>query len=170
MKSIFLAFLIFISFLANAQSSKQRLEDIEDKLDLIREEQEWREFDRIIKQDGYGNKSLSKFTSNQSRYKLIRSTSISDVWFDEKFYKKTKNNSFDFKIEIDLKIPQKLNDGTLYQYALFSGSLYCNQNQVITGLSIFRKSIDSESIAGQSQTFKIEPNSTWSELKRLKCN
>jgi hypothetical protein len=169
MKSIFLAFLICISSLANAQSSKQRLENIEDKLDLIREEQEWREFDRIIKQDGYGNKSLSKFISNQSRYKLIRSTSISDVWFDEKFYKKTKNNSFDFSIEIEYKSPQKLNDGTLYQYALFSGSLYCNQNQVFVRLSIFRRSIDSEGALGQSQTFNIEPNTTWSALKKYRC-
>ena len=169
MKSIFLILLICISSLAYAQSSKQRLEDIEDKLDLIREEQEWREFDRIIKQDGYRNKSLSKFTSNQSRYKLIRSTSISDAWFDEQFYKKTKNNSFDFKIEIEFKSPQKLNDGTLYQYALFSGSLYCNQNQIFTGLSIFRGNIDSEGTVGQSQTFKIEPNTIWSVLKKYRC-
>ena len=169
MKSFFLVFLICISSLAYAQSSKQRLEDIEDKLDLIREEQEWREFDRITKQDGYGNKSLNKFTSNQSRYKLLSSTSIGNVWFDENFYKITKNNSFDFSIEIEYKSPQKFTDGTFYQYALFSGSLYCNQNQAFISLSLFKRNIDSIGTVGESQTFKIEPNTTWSVLKKYRC-
>ena len=52
MKNLLLIVLIFVSSLANAQSSKQRLEDIEDKLDSIREEQEWRDFRNKVDRDG----------------------------------------------------------------------------------------------------------------------
>ena len=52
MKYILLVVLICISSLANAQSSKQRLEDIESKLDSIREEQEWRDFRNKVERDG----------------------------------------------------------------------------------------------------------------------
>ena len=52
MNRLFLILLICISSLANAQSSKQRIEDIESKLDSIREEQEWRDFRNKVDRDG----------------------------------------------------------------------------------------------------------------------
>jgi len=52
MNRLFLILLICISSIANAQSSKQRLEDIESKIDSIREEQEWRDFRNKVDRDG----------------------------------------------------------------------------------------------------------------------
>ena len=170
MKKLLLIVLIFVSLLANAQSSKQRLEDIESKLDSIREEQEWQDFRNKVERNRNDNQNTSKFLANPARYKLMLSTSNMDVWFDEKFYEKTKNNSFNFKIEIEYRKLQKLDDGTPYQYSLFSGSLYCKQNHVFISLAIFRSDINGQGESGGSQGFKISSNSVWNDLKKYRCS
>jgi hypothetical protein len=69
MTRLFLILLIFISSLANAQSSKQRLEDIEDKLDSIREEQEWRDFRNKVDRDGREfDRQMNELRDKQKRF------------------------------------------------------------------------------------------------------
>ena len=55
MKNLLLIVLIFVSSLANAQSSKQRLEDLEDKLDMMRAEQDYKDAQRRIEQQNRGS-------------------------------------------------------------------------------------------------------------------
>jgi hypothetical protein len=52
MKRLILIFVMAMSLNAYSQTSKQRLEDIEIKLDSIREEQEWRDFHNKVDKDG----------------------------------------------------------------------------------------------------------------------
>ena len=68
MTRLFLILLICISSLANAQTSKQRLEDIEDKLDLMRAEQDYKDAQRRIEQQKkHHNRSVQNFIINNWR-------------------------------------------------------------------------------------------------------
>ncbi len=59
LKNLFVILLICITSLANAQTSRQRLEDLEDKLDMMRAEQDYRDAQRRIEQQ---NRELKDVT------------------------------------------------------------------------------------------------------------
>jgi len=68
MKSIFLIFLICISSFANAQSNRQRLDDIEDKLDGLILQQQLNEIERMRRQNEQLQKEGNR-TSKGTNYK-----------------------------------------------------------------------------------------------------
>ena len=72
MKNILLIFLICISSLANAQSNRQRLEDLEDKLDMMRAEQDYKDAQRRIEQQN--QRSIPKRSDLSQNDSLIKRT------------------------------------------------------------------------------------------------
>jgi hypothetical protein len=114
MKSIFLVFLICISSLANAQSSKQRLEDIEDKLDMMRAEQDYRDAQKLIEQQyrdaqrwiEQQNRDSQPFALSPIPLQNYATKLCYLIWNGEGFNKlNSKQNLFYIEIVDDNKVP-----------------------------------------------------------------
>jgi len=110
MKIKFLIFLIFISSLANAQTSRQRLEDIEDKLDMMRAEQDYRDAQRIIEQQNRELKDLTPIRPSTIIQNPIQNNSSKIcylLWNGESFNRLNSKhfNFFTIAIVDDAKLP-----------------------------------------------------------------
>ena len=134
MKYILLVVLICISSLANAQSSKQRLEDIEDKLDMMRAEQDYKDAQRRIEQQNRGSDitPLQRQLSISEYSKIFKNENVAIYIEDKSILKRGTNENPDiFYIFIfEFYKPNYLNDGKPYYFVKGAGSIYCKKNFV----------------------------------------
>ncbi len=142
-KNLFVILLICISSLATAQSSKQRLEDIEDKLDMMRAEQDYKDAQRRIEQQNRGSsetplerriksfdyQKLGVFKVQSLETKKITSITIyigndpSNVGWD-------KHPRIFYTFLYEFSTPQYSKDGKSYFFIEGSGTMTCNLKQV----------------------------------------
>lgn len=103
MNRLFLILFICISSIANAQSSKQRLEDIEDRLDMMQAEQDYRDVQRRIEQQ---NRDSQPLTLPQIPRQNYATKLCYLIWNGEGFNKlNSKQNFFYIEIVDDNKLP-----------------------------------------------------------------
>ena len=74
MKNLLPIIFILLSSLATAQSSKQRLEDLEDKLDMMRAEQDYRDAQKRIEQQNRKTENYSQSNTKNEVYKNTMNT------------------------------------------------------------------------------------------------
>lgn len=103
MNRLFLILFICISSIANAQSSKQRLEDIEDRLDMMQAEQDYRDVQRRIEQQNRDSQPLTLPQIPRQNY-VTKLCYL--IWNGEGFNKlNSKQNLFYIEIVDDNKLP-----------------------------------------------------------------
>ena len=76
MKNIFLIFLILISSLANAQSNRQRLDDIEDKLDSLLFQQQLNQIDKMTRENERLRRQNEEFQRKNNIYSSPQNSCI----------------------------------------------------------------------------------------------
>ena len=167
-----LIFFICVSSIANAQSNRQRLEDIENKLDSIREEQEWREFrnkvERSRNENTNTNKFSSTFSNNPSRYKLIFSNSKQNSWLDLTYLTKGNNDEVLVGVTLQYNNPQYRNN-LVYFYDDLSVILYCKKNNFFL---LSGRMLDSEGkilSKYESSEGRISKGTPFFEIKKYVC-
>jgi len=143
MKNIFLIVLICISSLANAQTSKQRLEDIEDKLDLMRAEQDYKDAQRRIEQQnrgsdetplqrrikifGYQKLGVFKVQSLETKKEVSTTIYIGD---NPNNLGSLKQPLIYYTFLYEFSTPQYSKDGKSYFYIEGSATMYCTLREV----------------------------------------
>ena len=157
MKKLLLIVLIFVSSLANAQSSKQRLEDLEDKLDMMRAEQDYKDAQRRIEQQNRG----SGETLFQRRIKVGE---YSRIFKNENVEIYIGNNPSNvgsalqpmiyYTFLYEFSTPQYSKDGKSYFYIEGSATMYCNLRQV----SFFKRIHLDKQFKGIFQSFSRGTN------------
>ena len=143
MKKLLLIVLIFVSSLAIAQSSKQRLEDLEDKLDMMRAEQDYRDAQRRIEQQNrgsgetplqrriniFGYQKLGEFSAQSLDTKKEVSITIY-IGINPSNEGSVKQPMIYYTFLYEFSTPQYSKDGKSYFYIEGSATMYCNQRQV----------------------------------------
>jgi hypothetical protein len=171
MTRLFLILLICISSLANAQTSKQRLEDIEDKLDLMRAEQDYKDAQRRIEQQNRGSSETPLQSYIKNRFTKIFSNANVSIYIHDKSISNhgTKDNpSIFFGFLYEFQKPNYTNDGKPYFIVEGTGSIFCKKNFVwINDYHFQDKNLNAFARSGL-QTFKTK-GTLEEEIQKYLC-
>ena len=141
MKNLLLAALICISSLANAQTSRQRLEDLEDKLDLMRAEQDYKDAQRRIEQQNRGSVETPLQSYIRNRWSKIFSNENVTIYIIDKFISKygpKDNPNIDYVFMFVYERPNYTNDGKPYFIVEGRGTIMCKKNIVVIKSAFFQ--------------------------------
>lgn len=133
MKNLLPIIFILLSSLATAQSSKQRLEDLEDKLDMMRAEQDYRDAQRRIEQQNRGSGETPLQSYIRNRFSKIFSNANVSIYIHDKTISNhgTKDNpNIFFGFLYEFQKPNYTNDGKPYFIVEGTGSIICKKNFV----------------------------------------
>ncbi len=153
--------IIFILFssIANAQSSKQRLEDIEDKLDMMRAEQDYKDAQRRIEQQNRGSSETRLQGYIRNRFSKIFSNANVSIYIHDKTISNhgTKDNpNIFFGFLYEFHKPQYTDDGKPYFIIEGTGTVFCKKNYVWINDSHFQdKNLNAFARSGL-QSFKTK--------------
>lgn len=131
MKNLLPIIFILFSSIANAQTSRQRLEDLEDKLDVMRAEQDYKDAQRRIEQSNRssGETPLQSYIKNRFT-KIFSNTNVS-IYINDKTISnqgsKDNPNIF-YGFLFDFQKPNYTNDGRPYFIVEGSAVLLCKKN------------------------------------------
>jgi len=166
-----LILLVFISSLANAQSSKQRLEDIEDKIDMMRAEQDYYDAQRRIEQQnrGSGETSLQKYIKN--RFTKIFSNANVSIYIHDKTlsnYGTNDSQNIFYAFLFEFQKPNYTNNGKPYFIVEGSGTIVCKKSFVLINDYIFQdKNLNAFEQSGR-QSFKTK-DKLEEEIQKYLC-
>ncbi len=159
MKNLLLIVIICISSLATAQSSKQRLEDIEDKLDMMRAEQDYKDAQRRIEQQNpdLGETPLQRYIKN--RFTKIFSNANVAIYIHDKTLSNhgtNDNPNIFYGFLFEFQKPNYANNGKPYFVVEGSGTIVCKKSFVLINDYILQdKNLNAIERSGR-QSFKTK--------------
>ena len=136
-----LILLICISTLANAQSSQQRLDEIEDKIDAMRADQVYRDAQRRMEQSNRGSGETPLQSYIRNRFTKIFSNANVSIYINDKTISNqgTKDNpNIFYGFLFEFQKPYYTNDGRPYFIIEGSAVLLCKKNIALVNDYIYQ--------------------------------
>ena len=171
MKSFVMLILIFLSTMSFSQSNRQRLEDIDDRLEMMQAEQEYKDAQRRIEQQnrGSGETPLQKYIKNRFT-KIFTNANVSIYIHDKTLsnHGTNDNQNIFYVFLFEFQKPNYTNNGKPYFIVEGSGTVVCKKSFVLINDYIFQdKNLNAFEQSGR-QSFKTK-DKLEEEIQKYLC-